>query len=195
MTRSQTLHGLLRETSRLQRKLQRLVDTYPEENLEPDEKILNRILTNDWRHAHGGVHGPHERRYWEAVAWVNRFDAYASALHDHCLYDLEDKNRLTALPLVRRLRIPAAECIHLLKIQERMIAGWSDKAERARPTRSDRKGLQKLRSCLRALVDAKGMKTVAAETGCNRDTVADFLKGTTMPQERTVKLLRKYVTG
>ena len=70
-----TLRSLQRETVQLQRKLQLLVDRYPEGGLEPDDRILNRLLTTYWRQAHGGLPGPRERRYWEAVDWVNQFHA------------------------------------------------------------------------------------------------------------------------
>jgi hypothetical protein len=75
-----TLRSLQRETVQLQRKLQLLVDRYPEGELEPNERILNRLLTNYWRQAHGGLPGPRERRYWEAVDWVNEVSCIHYAL-------------------------------------------------------------------------------------------------------------------
>jgi len=53
-----TFKSLLRDTARQERALADLIDRYPEENLAADDKIFDRILTNDWRHQIGGFHGP-----------------------------------------------------------------------------------------------------------------------------------------
>jgi hypothetical protein len=53
MARDSKLTALIRDTSRLKRRLQNLVDQYPEDKLAPDARIFNRILTHGWRHAHG----------------------------------------------------------------------------------------------------------------------------------------------
>src|SRR4029079_10931354 len=79
--------------------------------LEPDDRILNRLLTTYWRQAHGGLPGPRERRYWEAVDWVNQFHAYIRRLSDYFRYEAEEPERLGKLPLAIALPLPAAELI------------------------------------------------------------------------------------
>ena len=184
---------MLRETARLRRQLERLVKSYPDEHRDPDDRILNRILTNDWRYLRGGLYGPHEHRYVEAVDWVDQFDAYVDRLRDCCFYKLEAPDRFAALPLTEHMRVPASECIRLLGLQGEMIARWSGLAGDVQSRASGSKDERKLRSRLQALVDSLGAKRVAADIGCTRDTLGDFLSGKTKPQEKTMQLLRDYV--
>ena len=101
--RTPTLKDLLRETATLRRQLQRLVKT-TQTNISTRTIASNRILTNDWRYMRGGFHGPLERRYVEAVDWVNQFDAYVDRLRDYCFHELEAPDRFIALPLIEHLR-------------------------------------------------------------------------------------------
>jgi hypothetical protein len=191
--RTPNLKDLLRETARLRRQLQRLVKSYPDEHLDPDDRILNRILTNDWRYLRGGLYGPHEHRYVEAVDWVDQFDADVDRLRDYCFYKLDAPDRFAALPLTEHWRVPASECIRLLGLQDEMIARWSGLAGDIQSRASESKDGRKLRSRLQALVDSQGAKKVAAEIPCTRDTLSDFLGGKTKPQEKTMQLFRDYV--
>lgn len=191
--RSPTLKELLRETAYLRRQLQRLVDSYPEDTLDPDDRILNRILTNQWRQLHGGYYGPRERRYEEAVDWVKRFDAYIDRLRNYCSYDLDAPKRFSALPLTGRAPVPASECIRLLELQSKQIARLSREGSDIPSTASETKSVRELRSRLQVRVGNLGAKTVAAEISCARDTLSDFLAEKTKPQEKTMQLFRDYV--
>ncbi|MBZ5633702.1 MAG: hypothetical protein LAO55_11325 [Acidobacteriia bacterium] len=191
--RTPNLKDLLRETAKLRRQLQRLTKNYPDEHLDPDERILNRILTNDWRYLRGGFHGPLEQRYVEAVDWVSQFDAYVDQLRDFCVHELEAPDRFATLPLPGRAPVPASECIRLLELQGKRIAGWSRIAGHVPSPASENKSVRDLRSRLQALVDSLGAKRVAADIGCTWDTLTDFLGGKTKPQEKTMQLFRDYL--
>lgn len=190
MARDPKLLALLRETSRLTRQLQKLIGTYPEDKLDPDARIFNRILTHDWRHAHGGVHGPHEPRYSEAAKWVDEFHTYMRLLKQYCLYELEAPERFEKLPLNGNQRLPASECIRLLGVQQKMLEHWlAGGGEKISKHNSE----ESLRSDLVSLAEAKGLKTVAAQIPCSSDTLRDFLAGKTKPQEKVEQRYRAYV--
>jgi hypothetical protein len=166
-----------------------LVDTYPEDKLEPDVRIFNRILTHDWRHAHGGLHGPHEPRYREAAKWVDQFHTYSGLLKEYCLYELEAPERFENLPLNRNRRLAASEYVRLLGVQQKMLERWLE----CGPVKPVKKtGDEFLRSRLKVLVEAESLKTVAVQVPCSQDTLSDFLRGITKPQEKVKQRLLKY---
>jgi len=185
-----TLRSLQRETVQLQRKLQLLVDRYPEGGLEPDDRILNRLLTTYWRQAHGGLPGPRERRYWEAVDWVNQFHAYIRRLSDYFRYEAEEPERLGKLPLAIALPLPAAELIRRLSLQGQMLKRWAGSGKEPDPRRG--KDEREIRTYLRSQCNVKGLEVVAREIGCDRDTLSDFLNESTKPQEKTLQKFREY---
>jgi hypothetical protein len=45
------------------------------------------------------------------------------------------------------------------------------------------------------VVNKRGIKTVEAEVGVNRDTFRDFMSGKTTPQKKTLDKLEAYVKG
>lgn len=59
-----------------------MVKRYPEDALEPDQKIFNRLLTTDWRYLQGDLYGPVERRYSDAVKWIEALHRYDSDLRE-----------------------------------------------------------------------------------------------------------------
>ena len=69
-TQSYSLASFIRRTDILYKGLEKLIRQYPEDALQPDAKIFNRILTNDWRYWTGDFNGPVEKRYADANNWV-----------------------------------------------------------------------------------------------------------------------------
>lgn len=180
---STTLTELMAQTARLGKRLQGLVKKYPDDSVEPDGRIFSRILTNDWRRPIGGVHGPLDKRYWDAVAWVESFDAYVRKL---LAYFAQQPERLATLPLTRRLRLPAAQLLQLFELQRDMLT-----LEEPKPQVRN-KDIHELRKRLQHDANALGSDELADRIGCNRDTLSDFLLGKTKPQEKTMKKLRAY---
>ena len=137
------LRSVWRATRQLREALERLATKFPDNHLEPDARILNRILRLDWRHLHGDLHGPHEERYWAAVEWVKRFDAYIGHLHGDFRYELEAPERLRLLPITNRSQLDASKLIRQLKTQQRMLSKWvkaakqSERDEELEQLRSD----------------------------------------------------------
>ena len=191
-TMSTTLTELSAQTAHLGKRLQGLLKQYPDGTVEPDERIFNRILTNHWRHAIGGVHGPFEARYWDAVGWVKSFDVYLRELTEHFTFELEQPERMSKLPVTKRLALPSAELIRLLKIQQGMLLRWAKAGKPSKP-QGRKDDDQDLRKRIRQHADALGLDELAKQIGCNRDTLSDFLLGKTKPQEKTMKKLRAYV--
>ena len=129
----------------------------------------------------------------EAVDWVNQFDAYVERLREYFVYELQAPDRFATLPLPGRAPVPASECIRLLELQGKRIAGWSRITGGAPSPASENKSVRDLRSRLQASVDSLGAKRVAADIGCTWDTLTDFLGGKTKPQEKTMQLFRNYL--
>ena len=84
---------------------------YPEDHMEPDHGIFNRLLTNDWRYL-SGYHGPIELRYSKAVEWIDALGSYRSDLHEFCTYDLNAPAKLNELPMHPQLPLSGSGCLH-----------------------------------------------------------------------------------
>lgn len=93
-----TITELIGTTRSIQRSLEQLLADFSEDGLPMDERIFNRILTNDWRLPLGQNSPPNER-YRRAVAWVTDFRKYINQLRDFCFYELGDRKRFEDLPL------------------------------------------------------------------------------------------------
>src|SRR6202035_2875550 len=92
----------------------------------PDDKIFNRLLTNDWRF-HNFI-GPLEQRYVDAAKWVDDFKRNHSDLCDFCLYSLGATTKLDELPMNPNLRLSASECLRCLELQFQVLGRWEYKA-------------------------------------------------------------------
>jgi hypothetical protein len=167
-----------------------LIKQHPEDDAEPDDKIFNRLLTNDWRNWHNFI-GPPDERYVDAAKWVDDLNAYQSELCDFCVYSLGATTKLDELPMNPGLRLPASECLRLLELQFQVLSRWEREATIS--VTADRVG--RIRTDLQVLVNKKGIKTVEAEVGVDRDTFRDFMSGKTTPQEKTLDKLEFYVKG
>jgi len=186
-----TIDELIRKTRSLQGALKRLLVDFSEDRIPMDERIFNRILTNDWRLPMDRK-GPREERYIRAVAWVTEFHNYIGQLREYCFHDRGDREQFANLPLNGNQRASADECLRKLPIQLRILQRWRD-GEKTQKTQIKRAGDRKLHSQLKSLVDTLGSKAVADEIPCDRDTLEDFLRGNTAPQEKTLKNFRQYV--
>ena len=185
-----TVHQLLTQTKRLERDLANLTKKYPEDHLQPDSRIFNRVLTTDWRYS-SELYGPLERRYVDAASWVDRFHCYLNKLREYCTY-MESPERFGNLPLNCNRRTSAADCLRLLTLQSGMLARWSAE-ERSGAKDSE---LEDLRSGLGQIAKTKGLKQTAAELGVNRETLSDIIATrTTKPHRETRMKLRRYIQG
>jgi hypothetical protein len=186
-----TINELIRKTLSLQKTLKQLVKDFSEDGLPADERIFNRILTNDWR-LPADQQSCHEERYLRAVNWVNEFRDYIRQLREYCLHERGARESLSMLPLNGNQRASASECLRLLPLQHQILMRWSNvEGERTRRPKSDEDS--KLHAELESLVAKNGTKAVAAGIGCTRDTLEDFLASKTRPQGKTRKKMKECV--
>lgn len=178
------LARLAAETHRLERGLAALIRRYPEDGMEPDNRIFHRLLTNDWRYS-VKQHGPLEQRYAAAAQWVAEFDAYVRSLLEYCMLAQKE----VQLPLTGRLRIPVAEILRLLRLQRQILVQWQED-----PAPHGRDNSAVLRDKLQRALQTRGAKAVAAEAGVNRDTLQDFVQGKTAPRQKTLLKLHDYLS-
>ena len=187
-TQSQSFTGFIRRTDTLYKRLRALIKRYPEDGLQSDDKIFNRLLTNDWRFLQNFI-GPLEKRYVDAASWVYDFNTYHLELCDFCVYSLGAPKKSEELPMNPHLRMSASECLRRLELQFQVLSRWEREA--ANSQAADRVG--RIRANLQVLVHDKGIKTVEADVGVNRDTFRDFMSGKTKPQTKTLDKLEAYM--
>jgi hypothetical protein len=188
-TQSHSLASFIRRTNALYNSLEKLITEYPEDALQPDDKIFNRILTNDWRYLKNDFNGPVEKRYADASKWVETLHSYHADLCDFCIYTLGAAKKLDELAMHPNLPLSASRCLDCLKLQFQVLTRWESEAKAS--TSADH--LARLRTDLQAVIQKKGMKTVEVETGLSRDTIRDFMSGKTKVQEKTLQKLDSYV--
>jgi hypothetical protein len=189
-TQSHSLTGFIRRTDTLYKRLRALTKRYPEDGLQSDDKIFNRLLTNDWRYLQNFI-GPLEKRYVDAANWVDDFNTYHLELCEFCVYSLGAPTKPEELPMNPHLRMSASECLRRLELQFQVLSRWEREATNS--VAADRVG--RIRADLQVLVNKRGIKTVEAKVGVNRDTFRDFMSGKTTPQKRSLDKLETYVTG
>ena len=182
-TNANSLDSFIRRTQKLARQLRTLIKRYPEDQMEPDQRIFNRLLTNDWRYP-SSYEGPVEPRYLEAVKYVADLRRYHSELVEFCRYELSAPAKQVELPMNPWLRLSGLECVRQLELQLTVLTRWNDDA-------TDRTA--KIRRNLQTLVDDRGFKTVAAAMNVNADTLRDFLAERTAPQEKTMDSIKFYL--
>src|SRR5580704_18067317 len=111
-TQSYSLASFIRLTDILYKSLEKLIKQYPEDALQPDDKILNRILTNDWRYLKNEFNGPVEKRYADASNWVETLHSYHSDLCDFCIFSLGAAKKVRQLPMHPNRPLSASQCLH-----------------------------------------------------------------------------------
>lgn len=188
-THSYSLASFIRRTDTLYKSLEKLIKQYPEDALQPDDKIFNRILTNDWRYLKNDFTGPVEKRYADASKWVEALRSYHSDLCDFCTYSLGAAQKLDELPMHPNLPLPASRCLDQLKLQFQVLTRWESEAKAS----ASADHLSRLRTDLQALIQKRDMKTVTVEARLSRDTIRDFTSGKTKVQEKTLQKLDAYV--
>lgn len=186
---SLSLANFIQRTDALRKSLERLIKRYPEHTLPPDEKIFNRILTNDWRFLKNDFNGPVEKRYAEAVEWVEALRGYHSDLCDFCVYSLGAAKKLDELPMHPHLPFSASQCLRRLELQVHVLTRWERETTASGAT--DR--VARLRTDLQVLIEKRGMKTVQVEAGLSRDTILDFMNGKTRPHEKSLSKYEAYL--
>ena len=111
--RSHSLASFIRRTDILCKSLAKLIQQYPEDALQPDYKIFNRILSNDWRYLKNEFNGPVEKRYADANKWVEALHSYHSDLCDFCVYSLGAPRKVGELPMHPNLRLSSSQCVYI----------------------------------------------------------------------------------
>ena len=187
-TQAHSLDSFIQRTKALHKSLEKLIKQYPEGSLQPDDKIFNRILTNDWRNFTNFV-GPIEKRYVDASEWVRALRSYHSDLCDFCSYSMGEPGKLEELPMNPGLGLSASRCLDSLELQFQVLTRWKSEVK-VSPSADP---LARLRRELQALIETKGIKIVAVEAKLARDTVEDFANGKTKVQENTLRKLKEYV--
>jgi hypothetical protein len=188
-TLSYSLASFIRRTDTLYKSLEKLIKQYPEDALQPDDKIFSRILTNDWRYLKNDFNGPVEKRYADASKWVEALHSYHSDLCGFCIFSLGAAKKLDELPMHPNLPLSASQCLDRLKLQFQGLTRWESDAKGS----ASADHLARLRTDLQAVIQKKGMKTVEVETGLSRDTIRDFMSGKTKVQEKTLQNIDGYV--
>jgi hypothetical protein len=152
-TQSHSLAGFIRRTDTLHKRLRALIKQHPEDGLQPDDKIFNRLLTKDWRNWHNFI-GPLEKRYVDAAKWVDDFNTYHLELCEFCVYSLGAPTKPEELPMNPHLRMSASECLRRLELQFQVLSRWEREATNS--VAADRVG--RIRADLRVLVNKRGEK-------------------------------------
>jgi hypothetical protein len=186
-TQSHSLASFIQRTDALYKRLRRLIKQYPEDHLQPDDRIFNRLLTADWRYWHNFI-GPQEQRYVDAAAWISDLNRYHLELCEFFQYQLGAPNRVNQLAMNPHLRMSASQCLHQLQLQIQLLTRWKGEATDSAP--ADRAA--RLRKNLEVEVRRSGPKAVAAAAGVNADTLRDFMSEKTRLQEKTLRKLEKY---
>jgi hypothetical protein len=187
-TQSRNLDTFIRRTQKLARQLRALMKRYPEDHLEPDQRIFNRLLTNDWRYP-SGQNVCLELRYSEAVRCVDDLRNYHSELVEFCRYELNAVTKLVELPMNPWLRLSGSECARQLELQAKVLGRWKHDDTSSPPLSR----VAKIRCDLQRLADQRGLKNVAAAIHRNVDTLRDFLTGKTRPQEKTIERIESWL--
>lgn len=187
-TNSNSLDTFVRRTQKLIRELRSLMKRYPEEQLEPDQRIFNRLLTYDWRVLTTFI-GPIEWRYLRVVEWIEDLGNYDSELREFCKGELRAPTKLDELPMNPGLPLSGPRCLRQLELQLKVLTRWKDDATNS-PTQSRN---AKIRRDLQTLVEERGLKTVAAEIPVSIDTLRDYLAERTEPQDKTMDRIKSYL--
>lgn len=187
-TNSTSLDTYIRRTQKLTRELRALMNRYPEDHMEPDQRIFNRLLTSHWRYLYP-FHGPFELRYWQAVEWIEDLGNYDSELREFCIYELNAPTKLDELPMNPGLPLSGPRCVRQLELQLKVLRRWKDGNTNS-PAQSR---IAEIRRDLQTLVDERGVKTVAAEIPLNVDTLRDFLAERTTQQKETMDGIKSYL--
>jgi hypothetical protein len=187
-TKSPSLADFIRWTDTLHERLRALIKRHPEDGLQPDDKIFNRLLTIDWRKSHNFI-GPPEKRYMDAAKWINDLNNYHQELCEFCVYTLGVPAKREELPMNPGLRLRASECLRQLELQFQVLSRWE--LEATDSVAANR--VAGFRADFQVLVKERGMKAVAAAAGVSPDTLQDFISGKTKPQQKTLDKLETYV--
>jgi hypothetical protein len=141
-TQSHTLASFIRRTDTLYKNLETLITQYPEDALQPDDKIFNRILTNDWRYLKNDFTGPVAKRYADASKWVEALHSYHSDLCDFCTFTLGAAKKVKELPMHPNLPLSASQCLHHLELQFQVLTRWETPKSHPSSLRSKKRQLR-----------------------------------------------------
>lgn len=125
--KSQSLADFILRTDALHKRLRALIKRHREDGLQSDDKIFDRLLTNDWRNLLTFI-GPLERRYMDAAKWVTDLRTYHQELCEFCSYNLGAPTKPEELPMNPYLRLSASECVRRLEQQFEMLSCWESVA-------------------------------------------------------------------
>jgi hypothetical protein len=189
-----THEEMIRLTRRLQRRLKGLLKDFPENDIEPGERIFPRLLTHEWRSFSDDPNGPHGRKYTEAARWVDDLYNYLKSLNEYCSCVLLKSELFGNLPINGHRKPPATECVRLLDLQVETLGNMKKQVPASKET-ANNWDQSELRERMRELVKAHGLPQVAAGARVNVDTLRDFLNRKANPRRKTLTNLRSYLSA
>ena len=78
-----SLPGLIAETGKLRRELQKLVNRFPNDAEDPEGPIFPVLLSHRWRNLTSGPLGPYDEKRTLAIRWINQAWAYVAMLEEY----------------------------------------------------------------------------------------------------------------
>lgn len=187
-----THQEVVRVTRQLRRGLRDLLTRFPEDEVEPGDRVFPRLLTHSWRHLRGVTYGPLDKKYIASASWMDEYHSYLETLREYCSYVLLKPEAFASLPLNGSRNPSATDCLRLLDLQIQVLANIARPAVTGNGSDKD-PDQQELTAQLRTLVSRYGLKQVADDSKCNPDTIGDLLAGKTRPRRITLGKLRAYI--
>jgi hypothetical protein len=186
-----TLPELIRRTPKLRRDLASLAQEFPEDHLEPGERIFGiRFMTTRWRNLVGEEAGPYDAKKGRAVRWIDQYLEYIRDLEACIAGGMGKPEGFERLPLHGLAQLSAEEYIRALDLQQAALKRiHADEIPAS--GRGDHAGA--LRERLRSAAKTTGVAEIAFKTGLNRDTVEDFIHGRVKkPRKATAEKLERF---
>jgi hypothetical protein len=196
------INALISATVKLRRELERLVKKYPEDDLDPDDRIFNRLTSLVWRkllnpdprEACGDPYRPYQKKESEAIKWNDDFNEYLKDLDVLSRWVMPGSDLLGALPLIHFTPLSAKQLIVRLRYQEGVLRRTPPRKILSNGTQPFEVRLEKLRSDLKAMVRDKGIQYCSDNAMVNRDTITDLVhEPNRRPHKKTVEKLESFI--
>jgi hypothetical protein len=192
-----TLPALIRTTTGLRHDLAALMKRFPEDRLDPKDRIFVRLLTSHWRNPFGKEYTSDQQKQIEAIKWIERYRKYIGDLEALLCGVLQQREAFRMLPLHElpihpQFQFSADKCLDKLALQHAALKAFADRGKGPIPGAGGK--LESLRTKLVAVIAKGGLDECVVKTGLHRETVQDFAKGHTKnPRGRTLEKLEEYL--
>jgi hypothetical protein len=118
-----TLPWLIGRTRKLRNHLERLLNRFPETDIDLGKQIWIRLFDSVWRYE-ADMCGPYPEKQTEAIKWLKSYEDYKSDLKYYFLDVVRDPSAFANLPVIREVYIRSAtEALTVLKHQETHLRG------------------------------------------------------------------------